>query len=131
MNALLKGLIVNVRKELDILLAPAPRLSNEEKRKRRRSYLEKNKERRAELSNFHAAKRRAKKIQRVPSWADGDEIEKIYARARALTRETGTPHHVDHIIPLQGKNVSGLHVESNLQIIPASQNQRKYNNYEP
>jgi hypothetical protein len=38
--------------------------------------------------------------------------------------------HVDHIIPLQGKNVSGLHIPENLQVIPAIENIKKRNNFE-
>lgn len=53
------------------------------------------------------------------------------ASAKRLSRETGIPHHVDHIVPLQGDHVSGLHVESNLQVIPATDNIRKRNKVDP
>ena len=61
-------------------------------------------------------------------WADREKIAEIYAQAKKLTLETGILHHVDHIIPMKGKNVTGLHHEDNLQILTASQNLRKYNN---
>lgn len=73
---------------------------------------------------------RAKRIKRDVAWADRCAIAKIYAEAERLTRETGVAHHVDHIIPLQGRYVSGLHVESNLRVIPWQENLRKANRYE-
>lgn len=54
-------------------------------------------------------------------------IKLFYETASKLTSETGTKFHVDHIIPLQGKNVSGLHVPWNLQVISAIENLKKHN----
>lgn len=69
------------------------------------------------------AKRRAAKLERTPSWADLKAISAFYENCPA-------GHHVDHIIPLQGKTVCGLHVLENLQYLPASENQRKFNKLE-
>jgi hypothetical protein len=74
--------------------------------------------------------RRAAKMRRIPAWADLAKIKRFYDEAKRLTRETGIPHHVDHIIPLRGKYVSGLHVETNLQILDAKRNLAKGNSYE-
>lgn len=83
--------------------------------------------------NIQANKRRAAKLQRTPKWlTDGDlfEIECIYTYAAALNK-VGLVYHVDHIIPLQGKIVSGLHVPENLRVIPARENISKRNKFEP
>lgn len=55
------------------------------------------------------------------------QIEDIYWLASDLRLITGEPYHVDHIVPLQGKNVCGLHVPWNLQILPGDINQSKNN----
>jgi excisionase family DNA binding protein len=86
--------------------------------------------RRPENISYHAAKRRAVKRQRLAAWADHAKIEQMYADALRLSKETGIPHHVDHIIPMQGVRVSGLHVETNLQVIPAVENMKKHNRFE-
>lgn len=87
-------------------------------------------ERSVALSNATSAHRRSAKLQRTAAWADKEAMKAIYARARQLTTETGIVHHVDHDIPLLGKLVSGLHVETNLRIITGSENCRKNNRFE-
>lgn len=75
-------------------------------------------------------KRQASQLQRTPIWdPDAHLIVAKYQLAAMLTQASGTPYHVDHIIPLQGKNVSGLHVFSNLRVIPGAENVKKSNSY--
>lgn len=79
------------------------------------------------------AKRRAAILMRTPTWhCDFNEfaLQEIYALAALRTKVTGFNWHVDHIIPLQGKKVSGLHLWTNLQVIPAKQNIAKSNKFE-
>jgi len=80
----------------------------------------------------YQAKRKATILQKTPNWlteSDLRMIEAKYSLAAMLTRETGIIHHVDHIIPLQGRKVSGLHVFSNLRVILGSDNVKKSNKY--
>jgi hypothetical protein len=78
----------------------------------------------------HTAKRRAIKKQASVSWGNQKIISNIYEEAINLEQQTGIKHHVDHIIPLQGKTVCGLHVEKNLQILTAKENLAKHNKFE-
>ena len=65
-----------------------------------------------------------------PDWADRDAIVAIYAECRRLNAKAGyIAYHVDHIIPVLGVRVSGLHVADNLQILPAKENRQKYNKF--
>ena len=76
------------------------------------------------------AKRRATILQRTPKWdSNAHLIVAKYQLAAMLSQASGIPHHVDHIIPLQGRKVSGLHVFSNLRVIPGSDNVKKSNSY--
>jgi len=63
-------------------------------------------------------------------WANQEAIAAFYAKAALLTRTTGRSHVVDHIIPLRGRTVSGLHVETNLRVIERFDNARKANKWE-
>lgn len=76
------------------------------------------------------AKYNASKLDATPPWLTKQQLKQIklfYSAAAALTKETGIPHEVDHIMPLRGVNSSGLHVPWNLQVITAQENQRKSN----
>lgn len=79
------------------------------------------------VTNALVAKRNAKKFKATPPWADMDAIRAFYAEAARLTKETGIRHEVDHIYPLQGELVCGLHCEANLQILTKTENTRKKN----
>lgn len=63
-------------------------------------------------------------------WANQDAILEIYRQAELMTQTTGRLHVVDHIIPLQGRTVSGLHVETNLRVIEHQENAQKHNAWE-
>ena len=73
------------------------------------------------------AKRRAAELKATPPWISMDEIERVYKKCKRVSKKTGVPHEVDHIVPLLGEKVCGLHVPWNLQIIPADENRSKGN----
>ena len=80
-------------------------------------------------------KQTAKKTQYVeyikratPAWADLQEIAMFYEVSDVLSRG-GVRFHVDHIVPIRGKNCSGLHVSENLRVVPAHENLKKGNRF--
>jgi hypothetical protein len=78
-------------------------------------------------------KRHAAKMNATPSWLTDkqrDEIDNIYVLARDCEVTSGLPYEVDHIVPLQGENVCGLHVPWNLQVLPRHINRAKWCFYE-
>ena len=78
-----------------------------------------------------AIRRAVNKIHQ-PLWLSEWDLfvmEEIYDLCRLKSKHLGQKYHVDHIVPLQGKNVSGLNVPWNLRIIPAIDNMRKNNSW--
>ena len=87
-----------------------------------------------ELCKKIASRRVTSKRTKTPKWLTKDhkeQIDKIYKEMRELNNNEGyRAFHVDHIIPLQGSNVSGLHVPWNLQILTSSENSSKNNSFD-
>ncbi|MGI9503230.1 MAG: hypothetical protein ACR2RE_09270 [Geminicoccaceae bacterium] len=73
-----------------------------------------------------SARRRRHLFSRL-SGSEKQAVKVIYQVARQLTRQTGVPHEVDHVIPLHGENVSGLHMPLNLRVITSFENRSKGN----
>jgi hypothetical protein len=95
-----------------------------------KGWTQNNKHRRAAST----AKRHAAQMLRTPKWLSAEQLKEIeteYALRQWCSEVMGEEYHVDHIIPLQGKKVSGLHVPWNLRVIPASENIRKLNKFNP
>lgn len=78
-----------------------------------------------EIQNVHLARYRSSKKNACPIWAEHDKIKIVYKRAKDFNMQ------VDHIVPLQGKTVCGLHVWANLQLLKPSENSKKSNTYWP
>lgn len=83
------------------------------------------------VSAEKAMRRAAAKRRGMPKWANLFFIQEAYRLARLRRQTTGFPWHVDHIVPLNSPLVCGLHVESNLRVIPGPANLAKGNRYWP
>lgn len=80
-------------------------------------------------TSYHSA-RRGLKWDATPQWlseSHAAQIRAIYDHARDCSVVTGERYEVDHIVPIKGKNVCGLHVPWNLQVLPMSENRKKSN----
>lgn len=85
------------------------------------------------IRRIQLARRRSSQLQRTPYWlteADFEKIKRKYVYAQRKTETTGEQWDVDHIIPLQGKFVSGLHVPANLRVIKHTTNCSKRNHFD-
>lgn len=74
----------------------------------------------------------ARRAKRVPQWLTSEDrwlMREAYNLAKLRTRMFGFTWEVDHIIPLRAKLASGLHVPTNLQVIPKTENRNKRNDY--
>jgi hypothetical protein len=100
--------------------AANPDLEREIAKIRSREWRKLNPEHRNALKSKYLADRN----KRIPAWANQSKLVAFY-------KACPKGYHVDHIYPLRGKYVSGLHVESNLQYLPAIENMRKNNRYLP
>lgn len=83
--------------------------------------------------NFLCQKRKIDLLKRTPAWLSDDDawlIEQAYELAALRTQMLGVEFHVDHVLPLRGKKVSGLHVPQNLRVVTWLENQRKTNKFE-
>ncbi len=97
----------------------------ERNREKVRAAVRKSYRKRPEAYVAACAKRKAAKLRATPAWADMSRIGELYRVAREISVATGVPHEVDHIEPLRGRTVCGLHVIENLRVVPRSENRRK------
>lgn len=107
--------------------------SREWKRKNKQRHANYNKEwndRNRDLVRAKDARRRAAKLKSTPAWVDHGKINKVYHQCELITRTTGVTHEVDHVIPLQGRLVCGLHVDYNLRVVTMKENRAKGNRHE-
>lgn len=80
--------------------------------------------------NSYNSKRRALEVSATPAWLTTEhksQIESFYWLAKMQNELTDDVYHVDHMIPLKGKTVCGLHVPWNLQVLVAKENLSKSN----
>ena len=86
-----------------------------------------------ELFFYHNAKRRARNREATPSWLSYEQkahIKRTYKLSALMKEATGIDYHVDHIVPLNGKDICGLNVPWNLRVIQAKDNLSKSNKLE-
>lgn len=106
------------------ILAKNREVHREERNSYNRTWFAENSDKRA----AYQAKRKATILQRTPKWLTEDDlwmIEQAYELAKTRTAMFGFEWHVDHVVPLQGRQVSGLHTPINLAVIPGAENCRK------
>lgn len=115
-------------RNIDFAKAQAKAYDPEKKREYKKRWKENNKG----IVNADTAARKRHIAQATPKWLTDEqkaETVMIYKIAAEKTTITGIAHHVDHIVPLRGSNVSGLHVFWNLRVVTAEENYQKNNKF--
>jgi 5-methylcytosine-specific restriction endonuclease McrA len=113
-------------KNREMVIARAAARPPEEKRRNRAEY----KDRNVDIVRADTSVRKRRHREATPTWLTKDErlkMRELYVQARKLTSITGERYVVDHIIPLRGEEVCGLHVPWNLKVITQEENLRKSN----
>lgn len=108
------------------------RLRYEENKEHIRTQQKEYREANPDKNRAKEARRRASKLNATPTWLTDEQkahINRTYKLAQMMQEITGDKYHVDHIVPLQGKNVCGLHVPQNLQVLRADLNLSKSNSH--
>lgn len=114
------GTVVSLEGRLNVFRTPREVIGDQDRRAAQRK---------STALRSYNARQRALRLQRTAAWADQKAIKAFYIEAETMTRTTGIVHEVDHIVPLLGTHVSGLHVETNLRVITRAENREKSNHF--
>ena len=101
-------------------------VSNDKRADKNKQYASEWRRKNPSRKNATESVRRATCRQQTPLWVDQDQIVMWYEVANVLSRG-GVKFHVDHVFPLRGKHVCGLHSQDNLQVLPWHLNLKKSN----
>jgi 5-methylcytosine-specific restriction endonuclease McrA len=115
-------------KNREAVIARAAARPTKEKRRNRAEY----KDRNVDVVRADTSVRRRRHREATPVWLTKDErlkMRELYVQARKLTALTNEQYVVDHIVPLQGETVCGLHVPWNLRVITQEENLQKSNKF--
>ena len=113
-------------KNREAVIARATARPAAEKRRNRAEY----KDRNVDVVRADTSLRKRRHREATPAWLTKEErlqMRELYVQARKLTAVTGERYVVDHIVPLRGEAVCGLHVPWNLRVITQDENLKKSN----
>ncbi len=102
----------------------------EDRKAYQKDYMRKHQQENKAYWNARNSKYRAAQLNATPSWLTEEDLMRIewkFNTAKHMAELTGNSYHVDHIVPLRGETVCGLHVPWNLQVLTAEENLRKSN----
>lgn len=120
------------RRKGDAVIAAKKKAWQEANKEKVAEYNRKWKQANRDRHNALCMKRHAAKMNRTPPWLTKEhyaQMREVYNMAKELSKQQGIKYEVDHIVPLQGETVSGLHVPWNLQILSQFDNRSKLNRH--